>query len=192
MQHLLRWRCTTHYHYMTPAHDDMVDKTTNVTTPAISKWVTTPKMFKALQLHHPGSKSAGITYHGPINFLENQTTFDLIWPNPTPISLVPNKNGVPTINSVTDDIWKYINECCLMLFSLILHMDYVRSAVKHDQHSIKDIGNQLRHFTLSYTYRGELRQSTPNLIFSQYLDLLPMLPEASDTWGFNLVNLFGA
>ena len=174
----------------TPAHDGTVDETTNVTTPVISKWATTPKMFKALQHHHPGSKSAGITYHGPIDFLENQVTFNLIWPNPTPISLVPNKNGVPTINSVTDDIWKYINECRLMIFSLILRMDYVGSAVEHDQCSIEDIGNQLRRFTLSYTYRGKLRQSTPDLIFSRYLDLLPMLPEANDTWGFNLVNLF--
>jgi len=40
---------------MTPAHDGTVNETTNVTTPAISKWVTTPKMFKALQHHHPGS-----------------------------------------------------------------------------------------------------------------------------------------
>ena len=98
----------------TNATNDMNNENLSTTThmqasTPMSKWVTTPKMFQALQ-HHDNIWAIGVTYHGPLDFLDNQETFNAILPNPKPVYLVPLKNGVRSITSLTDTIWRLIDE----------------------------------------------------------------------------------
>ena len=52
-----------------------------------------PKLFHALQHHSNQQHNVGATYLGPLDFLENQQTFNSLWPQPLPVLAQPSQNG---------------------------------------------------------------------------------------------------
>jgi len=56
-------------------------------TPTSTGLLATLKLFRNQQ------GNVGATYTGPLDFLENQATFYLLWPNPTPVFIHPPNSG---------------------------------------------------------------------------------------------------
>ena len=99
----------------------------------------------------------------------------------------------PTQGGITDITIKlrhYCALCHLRVFNTIFHLDYVGSSDNLDAKTIESIGTTLHRFSMVYLLHGETRYSSPDAIYQHYLEELPMLPDDTETWGFNLVNMF--
>ena len=157
-------------------------------TPTSTGLSATPKLFRALQHHSNQQGNVGATYTGPLDFLDNQATFNLLWPNPTPVFVHPPNSG--GITDITIKLRSFFELCQLQIFNSVFRLDYVGSTENLDAHTIEAIGTNLRHLSMVYTVKGETKSASPDAIYQRYLEELPMLPEDAETWGFNLVNLF--
>jgi hypothetical protein len=158
--------------------------------PSPNTTINTPKMLRAMSHHSHNTSSSSFTYTGPLDFLDNQTSWSKLWPNPAPALVNPPGDG--GIIDISPSIQNPCNMYHMLLFTDIFRLDYVGSHQKLDAKSIESIGARLRRYTMVYTTNNspDQRYSSPDSIYHHYLEELPILPDDAQSWGFNLVNLF--
>jgi hypothetical protein len=148
-----------------------------------------PKMARILA----SSDAAGTlpTYLGRLDFLDNQTAFDTVFPSPI---LPLEDNGTPgdhkSSNSVPNRIEAFLHSCELDLFASILRLDYVGSDATTSPEMIRQISDRLRRLSIVYQLRGQTVTCRVDDLFKKYLSEVPVLPDDTRLWGFTLTNYF--
>ena len=124
-------------------------------SPAPATLGSTPKLFHALQHHSNQQHNVGATYFKPLDFLENQHTFDSLWPQPLPILVQPSQNG--GIVDVGNKLRAFCDLCHLQIFNSIFQLDYVGSTEQLDSHTIEAIGTKLSCLSMTCQLKGETK-----------------------------------
>jgi len=147
-----------------------------------------PKMARILASGaDPGSLP---TYLGSLNFLDDQDTFDFVFPAPLPL----DENGQPCDRtcsaSVSSRIKDFLGRCELDLFADILRLDYVGSDSATSPETIRQISDRLSRLSIIYQSRGQTHTCRVDDLFKKYLSEVPVLPDDTRLWGFTLTNYF--
>ena len=146
-----------------------------------------PKMARILDSSNPGSLP---TYLGSLNFLDDQDTFDSVFPAPLPL----DEDGQPCdrtcSTSVSSRIKDFLGRCELDLFANILRLDYVGSDSTTSPETIRQISDRLSRLSIVYQSRGQTHTCRVDDLFKKYLSEVPVLPDDTRLWGFTLTNYF--
>jgi hypothetical protein len=146
-----------------------------------------PKMARILTSSDPGSLP---TYLGSLNFLDDQDTFDSVFPAPLPL----DEDGQPCdrtcSTSVSSRIKDFLGRCELDLFADILRLDYVGSDSATSPETIRQISDRLSRLSIVYQSRGQTHTCRVDDLFKKYLSEVPVLPDDTRLWGFTLTNYF--
>jgi hypothetical protein len=161
--------------------------TPNTTTasPSIRRYLTT------------AHKSTGPTYCGALDFLDSQSKVDAVFPpnNRKPISSLRRSNEPATTfdhdNPATHAMNLFTAECRLIIFSNVIHLDYIGrhdfSSAAHLHMTVKKI----RSLTLDFNTHRRTIRGNPNGLFNRYIALTPLLPASHvNIWGINLFSQF--
>ena len=155
-------------------------------TPQSNLTTASPKMASTL------ASSAMITgtmstYTGPLDFLDCQESFDSLFPSPVPL----DPQTIDEANSpATTTIDTYLDLCDFELFSAILRQDFVGCTTIDDVDTIRQISARLKRLRLNYKLQGQQVFGKPDDLFKTYLTELPILPDNTSLWGFNLIDYF--
>jgi hypothetical protein len=147
-----------------------------------------PKMAQILANNgDPGSQP---TYLGSLHFLDDQPTFDAVFPLPVPCE----DDGCPSDRTVTASvahrIATFMGECELTLFAHILRIDYVGSEETSNPEMIRQISDRLSRLKVVYQSRGVTHTCRPDDLYKKYLSEVPVLPDDTSLWGFTLTNYY--
>jgi hypothetical protein len=146
-----------------------------------------PKMACILASSDPGLLP---TYLGSLNFLDDQDTFNSVFPAPLPL----DKNGQPCdrtcSTSVSSRIKDFLGCCELDLFADILRLDYVGSDSATSPKTIHRISDHLSRLSIIYQSCGQTHTCRVDDLFKKYLSEVPVLPNDTRLWGFTLTNYF--
>jgi hypothetical protein len=140
-----------------------------------------PKMARILA----SSDTAGTlpTYLGHLDFLDDQATFDTVFPSPI---LPLEDNGTPgdhkSSNSIPNRIAAFMSSCELDLFASILRLDYVGSDAVTSPEMIRQISDRLRRLSIVYQLRGQTVTCRVDDLFKKYLSEVPVLPDDTRLW----------
>jgi hypothetical protein len=148
-----------------------------------------PRMQAVLAIAGTG----GFTYHGSLDFLDNQATFDAIFPNPMPVTLSSSVTSSCTIDStsVIKVITSFVDQCKFLVFLPLLRTDYVGIADRNNAKALGQIVKAIKLLKMSSCNPGGTWSNlTPDELFAEYSLLTPMLLTNVSLWGFNLVTQF--
>jgi hypothetical protein len=141
-----------------------------------------------------GSALSGHSFYGSLDFLDAQTSFDTVFPHPSPILLSLTTAGTPTIDTTTisSTINTFANRCKFELFIPLFRTDYVGTAGHDDTASLYATVQAIKKLSMSYRHpqTGSWVNWTPDELFAAYGTLIPLLPSRVQLWGFNLVNQY--
>jgi hypothetical protein len=154
----------------------------DVTSPSIRPYLT------------GADTSANPTFCGQLDFLDNQALFDSVFP---PLDRHPIGSLQPVIShSVLENtaelaIQAFLAACRLLIFQTVIRLDYIGrhdfASADHLQMTVK----RIRNLTLEFSMRGKMIHGNPDMLFSQYLALTPLLPASHvNIWGINLFTQF--
>jgi hypothetical protein len=147
-----------------------------------------PKMSRVLQSDSsPGTLP---TYLGGLSFLDDQASFDAIFPNPIPLEEDGSPSDRTCSTSVSSRIAHFLDCCEFDLFASILRLDYVGTISATSSESIRQISDRLRRLSTTFKVQGQTRHCSVNDLFGRYLAEIPILPEDTKLWGFALTNYF--
>jgi hypothetical protein len=125
-----------------------------------------------------------------LNFLDDQDTFNSVFPVPLPLG----KNGQPCDRtcsaSVSSRIKDFLGRCELDLFANILRLDFVGSDSATSPETIRQISDHLSRLTIVHQSRGQTHTCRVDDLFKKYLSEVPVLPDDTRLWGFTLTNYF--
>jgi hypothetical protein len=154
----------------------------DVTSPSIRQYLTN------------ADTSANPTFCGPLDFLDHQLLFDGVFP---PLDRHPIGSIQPAIshskleNAAELAIQAFLAVCRLHIFQTVIRLDYIGrhdfASADHLQMTVK----RIRNLTLEFSMRGKMIHGNPDMLFSQYLALTPLLPASHvNIWGINLFTQF--
>jgi hypothetical protein len=129
------------------------------------------------------------TFCGPLNFLDDQALFDVVFPPSTRKALASRnfRDG----SSIETSMLTLVADCRLFIFKHVIRNDYIG---RHDFASPDHLHmtvKRLRLLTLNYSLNGKMIAGNPDQLFNRYLALTPLLPaSAVDLWGINLYTQF--
>jgi hypothetical protein len=152
---------------------------TKTTEPSL----TSPRMLAALR---SSSNETVTTYTGPLNFLDDQASFDNIFPHPSPTG----KNS----KSIHDNITKIIGRCQYFVLTNLLRQDYVGSDSATEAKATMALTSEIRNLRSSYRDQRTNKQinKTPNDLFLEFMNLALGLPTTVASWGLTLAHQFHA
>ena len=135
------------------------------------------------------------TYTGVVDFLEdgNQAVFDSIFgTTPTPIKLEAAKKGVPVEDTHTlqTDLRSFVSLCELFILCSIVTRRYVGTSDFDRTAIITDVEDALSKLKLEFRVRGQMQFITPDELYREYQNYIPLLPDDTQDWSFHLVVLF--
>ena len=135
------------------------------------------------------------TYTGVVDFLEdgNQAVFDSIFgTTPTPIKLEAAKKGVPVEDTHTlqTNLRSFVSLCELFILCSIVTRRYVGTSDFDRTAIITDVEDALSKLKLEFRVRGQMQFITPDELYREYQNYIPLLPEDAQDWSFHLVVLF--
>jgi hypothetical protein len=98
---------------------NLLGRRTTPTTATTPSTLVSPRMAAVLA-SSTGSLLSGHSFYGSLDFLDDQLSFDLIFPNPTPLLLSVSHSGNPTVDtvSVSATIALLFDRCKFELLSL--------------------------------------------------------------------------
>ena len=134
------------------------------------------------------TSSSTTTYIGPLDFLDDQLCFDIIFPHPAPLSFSITSPTTVDHTSAVSLLNAYLDQQCLDIFIPTLHADYVGSDAINSQVFLQQTLNRLRCLTSSFRCptANKFICLTPDDLYSQYLDIVPLLPSDTSQWGLQL------
>jgi hypothetical protein len=152
--------------------------------------IISPRMTAVLA---SGGSSGGFSYHGSLDFLDHQPTFDSTFPTPTPLLVTASNIGasVDTI-SIRTAMNLFVDQCKFCVFVPIFRCDYVGTADRNDSMSLHATVQSLKKLSMSHrnSASGQWTNLTPDELFAEYSALTPLLPNRVALWGLNLVTQF--
>jgi hypothetical protein len=161
-----------------------------VTAAASSLSVVSPRMSAVLASTHSSSSS----YFGTLAFLDSQSEFEAVFPDPVPLLVTSTTAGAVSVDSTTllTQLLSFIDRCKFQLFVPIFRCDYVGTADRDDASSLHATIQALKRPSMSYRHHssGHWINLTPNELFAEYAELTPLLPSNVSLWGLNLVTQF--
>ena len=141
-----------------------------------------------------GFADAHFTYHGPLDFLDSQTSFDSLFSPPAPVRLTVASTGVPTLDSISAAraITAFVDNCKFRIFIPIFRSDYVGTADRNDAASLHATVQALKKLSMSSRHptSGSWINLSPDELFAEYNILTPLLPADVSLWGLNLVSQY--
>jgi hypothetical protein len=146
-------------------------------SPSIRRYITNASSFDAP------------SYCGPMNFLDSQHVFDVVFPtsNRSPIFTISKTDSIGPDTTSANTIEICLAECRMLVFKAMLKLDYIGhhnvSSAEHLQMTVK----RLRNLSLKFNTRGVCVDGNPDLLFDKYLALIPLLSASHvNIWGINL------
>jgi hypothetical protein len=115
-----------------------------------------------------------VSYHGPVDFLEHQKTFDAVFQNRKPFD--PHWTDKPLVQQ---EIRYFATICGMYAFLRTVRDDYVGTVQDLSLNAICVIGEKLRTYRMEYTVQGKVHKCTPATLYSKYLAQIFLLPEDS-------------
>jgi len=147
-----------------------------------------PKMARLLA--SSGNPGTHPTYLGSLNFLDDQETFDSVFPLPTPLEENGNPSDHKVAASVANRLADFLGSCKLSLFAHVLRTNYVGSNTVSNPETIRQISDRLSWLSIVYQARGQTHTCRVDDLFKKYLSEVPILPNDTRLWGFTLPNYF--
>jgi hypothetical protein len=161
-----------------------------VTAAAASLSVVSPRMSAVLASTTTSSSS----YYGTLDFLDSQSEFEAVFPDPVPLLVTPTTAGAVSVDSITllTQLLSFIDRCKFQLFVPIFRCDYVGTADRDDASSLHATIQALKRPSMAYRNpsSGHWINLTPDELFAEYAELTPLLPNNVSLWGLNLVTQF--
>jgi hypothetical protein len=151
--------------------------------------ILSPRMTAVLTL----ANSSHSSYFGPLDFLDSQTAFDLIFPNPVPLLVTTSPTGASIDSlSLSVSLDKFLDTCKFQLFVPIFRSDYVGTFTRNDAASLQATVAALKKLSMSSRHptSGAWVTMQPDEVFAAYSNLIPLLPSNVSVWGLNLVTQF--
>jgi hypothetical protein len=149
----------------------------------------TPRMTAALASGHP---TGGHSFYGSLEFLDDQSMFDKVFPHPVPLLLSSSSTG-SSLNSasVCQAMTTFIDQCKFQLFVPLFRTDYVGTANRNDAASLRATIIALKKLRMSTRLNsGQWINLTPDDLFAAYSALTPLLPADVSLWGCNLITQY--
>jgi hypothetical protein len=97
-----------------------------------------------------------VSYHGPIDFLEDQTTFDEVFQNRKPFD--PHWTDNPLVQQ---EMRAFATRCGVYAFLRAVREDYVGTVRNLSFDAICAIGEKLRTYRMEYTVQDKIHKCTP-------------------------------
>jgi hypothetical protein len=135
------------------------------------------------------------SFGGPLDFLDSQASFDAVLPalNRTPLSTCALLTTPATADTASVAIQKFLAACRLAIFQTVIRLNYIG---RHDFASAGHLQTTVKHLrmlTPDFRLNGRVVHGNPDMIFSQYLALIPLLPTSHvNIWGVHLFTQFWA
>jgi len=151
---------------------------------------STPKMDR---IRSVVTSRGSMTYTGPLNLLDSQDSFDLIFgSNPTMLRLTSGKNRQCASDTVylATELHEFCNFCQLHIFCDSVQLQYVGTETYDSQKMLADICLALSSLKMISTHKGKLVFLTLDDLYSRYIEFLPLLASNTMTWSFSLVTFF--
>ena len=155
-----------------------------------------PKMSSFLGSSVP-SLNLITTYHGPLDFVDNQSTFDSLFNTNTPLLHVNRYSTVTAGEPIEDSslipqlLTKFLNECKYDIFVNICRDDYVGIGyVPDNSQAIQEICKKLNALKMQYTVGSTIKTCHPNTLFTKFLTLASSLPQNSTSWNIVLCTTY--
>jgi hypothetical protein len=160
------------------------------TAAAASLSVMSPRMSAVLA----STATSNSSYFGTLDFLDSQSAFEAVFPDPVPLLVTPTTAGAVSVDSTAllVKLLAFIDRCKFQLFVPIFRCDYVGTADRDDAASLHATIQALKRPSMSYRHHssGQWVNLTPDELFSEYAELTPLLPDNVSLWGLNLVTQF--
>ena len=138
--------------------------------------------------------ASGSSYYGSLDFLDSQSVFDLTFPNPLPLRVIPSSTTSLSVDSLSlqQSLTAFIDQCKFQVFLPIFRSDYVGTADRNDAASLHATVQALKKLSMSYRNpaNGHWLNLTPDELYAEYSALTPLLPARVSLWGMNLVSQF--
>jgi hypothetical protein len=123
-----------------------------------------------------------MSYHGPLDFLISQELSDATFPFPEPTDIVTEPK-----KSVLNQLASLVHRCTMHTFLHALYEDYVGTIEDMTFESINDISKTLRQFRMEYSIQGKQCKVYPTSVYRKYLQVMHLLPDDSQKWGFTFM-----
>jgi len=134
------------------------------------------------------------TFAGPLDFLDSQSSFDLIFGlHPTMLRI--SKRGHNCCATEDTDylaakLRTFIQSCQLHIFCDAVQLQYVGTKSFDSNKMLADISLALSSLKMVSNHQGRTISLTPDDLFSHFAEFLPLLSPNAMTWSFSLVTLF--
>jgi hypothetical protein len=155
-----------------------------------------PLPSPSIPCHLANASGHSQTFRGALDFLDCQSFFDTLFPptNSTPIGTLFARSSAKTAQSldvITDSIRDFLDLCHLTIFQSVIHLDYIGlhefTSSDHLQTTVK----RIRALRLNFHAKGKSVKGNPNMLYSKYLALIPLLPASHvNILGLNLFSQF--
>ena len=152
---------------------------------------STPKIDRI----RSSSASGGLTtYLGPLDFLDNQRSFDYVF-GTTPVILRVYKWAAGTCaientEYLASEMTNYCDLCQLHLFCDIVKLQYIGTETYDTHRMLHDIYLALSDLKLGSKVNGKTISLTPDTLYQCFIELSPLLLPNATSWSFNIVTLF--
>ena len=162
--------------------------------PAAFNPLLSPKMNLFL-----GSNSSSLvsSYHGPLDFVDNQHSFNSIFGQNATLLHVNRHTTISAGESIEDTtlipklIHKFFSECKYDVFVSICRDDYVgTNFVPNNSQAIQEICSKIQYFKMEYNVGTTQKTCHPNDLYTKYLTLASSLPTDSTAWNIVLCTTF--
>ena len=153
--------------------------------------IAAPPVSNEDRLFTPGANPV-FTFVGPASFLNSQTDFDAIFPEPVALTLEPGTiTATEGFLHTTHMFQSFVSTAMLQTLISDARLLYVGTRT-HTTHTAV-VQNTLRRLSALRFHRrepGQLHDWTPNTLFDHYVTESNNLPEDCSTWSSPLTSLF--
>ena len=185
-----------------PPSPPPIHNTTTTTTPPPTQPTTTfnpllsPKMSSFLGSSVP-SLNLLTTYHGPLDFVDVQTTFTSTFGSAPPLlhinhhSLTSAGSPIKNPNLVPQILNDFFNWCKYDIFVCICRDNYVGYGyVPDNSQAMQEICKKINALSMHYTLGTIIKTCHPNNLYMKYLPLASSLPKNSTSWSIVLCTTY--
>jgi hypothetical protein len=135
----------------------------------------------------------GTSYYGSMEFLDDQPTFDQVFG--TDITLLPAIKphlAVQSMDTTPDlELREYARACMYDVYVRSCRSDYVGEDVDSNHTlSTHEICKQVSTLKMRYRENNKWKTDDPDELYRKYLDLLPGLPNNSNTWTIQIYSSY--
>ena len=137
------------------------------------------------------------TYHGPLDFVDNQNTFYSVFGTKPPLlhinrhSTISAGEPIEDPNLVPRILTEFFNRCKYDIFTCICRDDYVGFGyIPDNSQAIQEICKKINALSMHYTLGTITKTCHPNDLYMKYLTLASSLPKNSTSWNIVLCTTY--